>query len=115
MPSFSDNTSSPPNDAGPAACGPYSPRWEDCFGLLLPASTTLVLAVGSDAPGAASGMLGGAQFALGAAAAPLPGVLGSTTAQSTAVVVLGFVLFSAVVLATLARPWQGHGEPAGQP
>lgn len=85
------------------------------FGLLLPASTTLVLAVGSDAPCAASGMLGGAQFALGAAAAPLPGVLGSTTAMSTAVVVLGFVLFSAVALITLARPWQGHGEPAGQP
>ncbi|MGY4973043.1 hypothetical protein [Streptomyces sp. NEAU-S7GS2] len=83
--------------------------------MLLPASTTLVLAVGSDAPGAASGMLGGAQFALGAAAAPLPGVLGSTTALSTAVVVLGFVLFSAVALTTLARPWQGHGEPAGQP
>ncbi|WP_262370872.1 hypothetical protein [Streptomyces sp. WAC01526] len=69
----------------------------------------------SDAPGAASGMLGGAQFALGAAAAPLPAVLGSTPAQSTAVVVLGFVLFSAVALITLARPWQGHGEPAGQP
>ncbi|MEU8686408.1 multidrug effflux MFS transporter [Streptomyces sp. NPDC048611] len=82
------------------------------FGLILPSATTLVLAVGSDAPGAASGMLGGAQFALGAAAAPLPGVLGSITAMSTAVVVLGFVLLSAIALITLARPWQGHGEPA---
>ncbi|WP_051872278.1 multidrug effflux MFS transporter [Streptomyces sclerotialus] len=82
------------------------------FGILLPASTTLVLAVGRDAPGAASGLLGGAQFALGAAAAPLPGVLGPTTAMSTAVVVLGFVLLSAAVLIILARPWQGHGEPA---
>ncbi|GGU47458.1 Bcr/CflA family drug resistance efflux transporter [Streptomyces albospinus] len=85
------------------------------FGLLLPASTTIILAVGSDAPGAASGMLGGAQFVLGAVAAPLPGVLGNTTAMSTAVVVLGFVLLAAVALITLARPWQGHGEPAGQP
>lgn len=82
------------------------------FGLLLPSATTIVLAVGSDAPGAASGMLGGAQFALGAAAAPLPGVLGSITAMSTAVVVLGFVLLSAMALIALARPWQGHGEPA---
>ncbi|MFD7666481.1 multidrug effflux MFS transporter [Streptomyces sp. NPDC059788] len=84
------------------------------FGLLLPASITIILAVGSDAPGAASGLLGGAQFVLGAAAAPLPGVLGNTTAMSTAVVVLGCVLVSAVALLTLARPWQGHGEPAGQ-
>ncbi|MFF3543804.1 multidrug effflux MFS transporter [Streptomyces platensis] len=84
------------------------------FGILLPASTTIILAVGGDAPGAASGMLGGAQFVLGATAAPLPGVLGSTTAMSTAVVVLGFVLLSALALITLARPWQGHGEPAGR-
>ncbi|MFH8404148.1 multidrug effflux MFS transporter [Streptomyces sp. NPDC018019] len=84
------------------------------FGLLLPASTTIILAVGSDAPGAASGLLGGAQFVLGAAAAPLPGVLGNTTAMSTAVVVLGCVLIAAVALVALARPWQGHGEPAGQ-
>ncbi|MFH8349146.1 multidrug effflux MFS transporter [Streptomyces sp. NPDC018045] len=85
------------------------------FGLVLPASTTIILAVGSDAPGAASGMLGGAQFVLGAAAAPLPGVLGDTTAMSTAVVVLGCVLLSATALLTLARPWQGHGEPAVGP
>ncbi|MEU7258143.1 multidrug effflux MFS transporter [Streptomyces rimosus] len=82
------------------------------FGLLLPASTTIILAVGGDAPGAASGLLGGAQFVLGAAAAPLPGVLGNTTAMSTAVVVLGCSLIAAVALVALARPWQGHGEPA---
>ncbi|MFI0464133.1 multidrug effflux MFS transporter [Saccharopolyspora sp. 5N102] len=81
------------------------------FGVVLPASTTIILAVGGDAPGAASGLLGGAQFVLAAAAAPLPGVLGSTTAMSMAVVVLGFVLVSASALITLARPWQGHGEP----
>ncbi|MEU5850796.1 hypothetical protein [Saccharopolyspora shandongensis] len=49
---------------------------------------------------------------LAAAAAPLPGALGSTTAMSTAVVVLGFVLLSALALITLARPRQGHGEPS---
>ncbi|MEV5122760.1 multidrug effflux MFS transporter [Streptomyces decoyicus] len=85
------------------------------FGMVLPASTTIILTVGSDAPGAASGVLGGAQFLLGAAAAPLPGSLGgTTTAVSTAVVLLGFVLLSAIALITLARPWQGHGEPAGR-
>ncbi|WP_245171678.1 MFS transporter [Streptomyces decoyicus] len=85
------------------------------FGIVLPASTTIILAVGSDAPGAASGVLGGAQFVLGAAAAPLPGLLdGPTTATSTALVLLGFALLSAVALITLARPWQGHAEPAGR-
>ncbi|UNO38420.1 multidrug effflux MFS transporter [Streptomyces sp. MST-110588] len=83
------------------------------FGVLLPASTAIILAVGSDAPGAASGMLGGAQFVIGAVAAPLPGALGNTTAMSTAVVVLGFLLLSTAALLTLARPWQGHGESAG--
>ncbi|MEW9515317.1 multidrug effflux MFS transporter [Streptomyces tubercidicus] len=81
------------------------------FGVLLPASTTLVLAVGSDAPGAASGMLGGAQFLLGAAAAPLPGVLGGTTDMSMGVVVLGCVLLSAVALVTLAGSGRGRVGP----
>ncbi|NSC25419.1 multidrug effflux MFS transporter [Streptomyces albus subsp. chlorinus] len=85
------------------------------FGIVLPASTTIILAVGRDAPGAASGLLGGAQFVLGAAAAPLPGAAGSTTAMSTAVVVLGFALLSAAALVALARPWQGHGEPTDRP
>ncbi len=40
--------------------------------------------------------------------------MGGTTAVSTAVVLLGFALLSAVALITLARPWQGHGEPAGR-
>ncbi|MDI6410419.1 multidrug effflux MFS transporter [Streptomyces albus] len=83
------------------------------FGLLLPASTALVLAIGGQAPGAASGLLGGAQFVLGAAAAPLPGALGGTTAMSTALVVAGCALLAALALVTLARPWERHGEPAG--
>lgn len=82
------------------------------IGLLLPAATTLILEVGSHAPGAASGMLGGSQFVLGAAAAPLPGVLGDTTAMSTAVVVLGCAVLAGLALVALARPWEGHGEPA---
>ncbi|MFG3259421.1 multidrug effflux MFS transporter [Streptomyces sp. NPDC048172] len=74
------------------------------FGMLLPAATSLVLAAGDDAPGAASGLLGGAQFLLGAAAAPLPGALGGDPALSTAVVVLGAALLSAVATVGLARP-----------
>ncbi|WP_020496596.1 hypothetical protein [Sciscionella marina] len=83
------------------------------FGIVLPASTAIILAVGSTAPGAASGLLGGAQFVLSAVAAPLPGALGNTTVLSTTVVVLGFVLLCVAALLVLARPWQGYGEPVG--
>ncbi|WP_028927013.1 multidrug effflux MFS transporter [Pseudonocardia acaciae] len=83
------------------------------FGILLPAATTIILAVGHDAPGAASGLLGFAQFVLSATAAPLPAATGTTTALSTAVTVLTFVLLSAAALVALARPWQGHGERHG--
>ncbi|MBN9747731.1 Bcr/CflA family drug resistance efflux transporter [Amycolatopsis sp. A1MSW2902] len=81
------------------------------FGIVLPASTTIILAIGGDAPGAASGLIGGAQFLIGAAAAPLPGAAGATTALSTAVAVLGFALVAAVALFVLARPGEGNGEP----
>ncbi|WP_406213748.1 hypothetical protein [Streptomyces decoyicus] len=84
------------------------------FGIVLPASTTIILAVGGDALGAASGVLGGAQFVLGAVAAPLPGVLDGTPAMSMAVVLLGFALLPTVAPITLARPWQSHGEPTGR-
>ncbi|MFH8617172.1 multidrug effflux MFS transporter [Streptomyces sp. NPDC017979] len=84
------------------------------FGLLLPAATTIILEVGSDSPGAASGMLGGSQFVIGAAAAPLPGALGDTTAVSTAVVVLGCGVLAGLALLVPARPWQGRGEAAAR-
>ena len=40
------------------------------FGIVLPASTTIILAVGGDDPGAACGVLGGAQFALAVGSKP---------------------------------------------
>ncbi|MEU2564895.1 multidrug effflux MFS transporter [Streptomyces longispororuber] len=74
------------------------------FGLVLPAATTVVVDAGRAAPGAASGLLGGTQFALGAVAAPLPGAWGPTTAASMTAVVAGFVLLSTAALCTLCRP-----------
>lgn len=46
------------------------------FGLVLPTATSIILALGDDAPGAASGLLGGFQFVIGAVAAPLSGLWG---------------------------------------
>ncbi|TQM15143.1 multidrug effflux MFS transporter [Pseudonocardia kunmingensis] len=75
------------------------------LGMMLPAAVTTVQERGRSAPGATSGILGGAQFVLGAAAAPLPGLLGVTTAFPTAAVVLGALLLAVAALAGLARPW----------
>ncbi|WP_037081002.1 multidrug effflux MFS transporter [Pseudonocardia spinosispora] len=77
------------------------------LGMMLPAAVSLILALGDDAPGAASGILGCGLFVFGSAAAPLPG----QTALSTAVVVLGFLLAATAALLTLARPWRYLGEP----
>ncbi|MER7129280.1 multidrug effflux MFS transporter [Streptosporangium saharense] len=79
------------------------------FGLVLPASTTIVQALGHDAPGATSGLLGGTQFVLGAAASPLAGLFGTDSATPTAAVMLVALVLSVLALA-FARPWQGHGE-----
>ncbi|WP_163510549.1 multidrug effflux MFS transporter [Fodinicola acaciae] len=74
------------------------------FGVVLPASTTIILAIGKESPGAASGLLGGAQFVLGAVAAPLPGAFGDTTPMSTAAVVVAFLLLCVVALVAMGRP-----------
>ncbi|MFD0890237.1 MFS transporter, partial [Streptosporangium algeriense] len=79
------------------------------FGLVLPASTTIVQTLGHDAPGATSGLLGGTQFVLGAAASPLAGLFGTDSPTPTAAVMLAALVLSVLALVS-ARPWQGHGE-----
>jgi predicted MFS family arabinose efflux permease len=77
------------------------------LGMMLPAGVTVVQDRGRSAPGATSGIIGSAQFVLGAAAAPLPGILGGATlgALPTAVVVLGGLFLAVAALVGLARPW----------
>jgi hypothetical protein len=76
------------------------------LGMMLPAAVTVVQERGRSAPGATSGLIGIAQFALSAAAAPLPGLIGGgqPTALPTESVVLGALLLAVVALAGLARP-----------
>ncbi|MEV7009837.1 multidrug effflux MFS transporter [Streptosporangium sp. NPDC051022] len=81
------------------------------LGLALPAGMTVVQSLGHDAPGATSGLLGGSQFVLGAAASPLAGLFGTGSAMPTAAVMLVAFTLSVLTLVLLARPWQGHGEP----
>ena len=77
------------------------------LGMMLPAATTVAQAIGRRAPGATSGLVGGAQFVLGAAAAPVTGAFGVASATPTAAVVLVSLLVAAVALGVTARS-AGH-------
>jgi len=73
-----------------------------CIGIIVPNAAALALSGHPSTAGAASGLLGLAQFAFGAAAAPLVGVAGEGTAVPMAVVIaaLGagaWVTFAALV------------------
>ncbi len=57
------------------------------IGLILPNATALALAAHGDLAGSASGMLGLAQFAIGAAAAPLVGAAGPRTDLPMALII----------------------------
>ncbi|WP_436757966.1 multidrug effflux MFS transporter [Streptosporangium sp. V21-05] len=78
--------------------GSFAVTWACLFvtvsglGTALPATTTVVQSLGHDAPGAASGLLGGSQFVLGAAASPLSGLLGGGTVSMAVVMLAAFCL-----------------------
>ncbi|SDL02893.1 multidrug effflux MFS transporter [Nonomuraea jiangxiensis] len=74
-------------------------------GLVLPGTGALALASQpAQVAGSASALLGVLQFALGAAAAPLVGLVGSASALPMAGVMLGLVLCSALTFVLLGRP-----------
>ncbi|MFE1172297.1 multidrug effflux MFS transporter [Streptomyces sp. NPDC058773] len=67
------------------------------FGVFFPAVTTLAQSRGRHAPGATSALLGGGQFAFGAAAAPLVGLFGTHSPLPMAV-----IMAACLALATAA-------------
>ncbi|MFJ8107878.1 multidrug effflux MFS transporter [Streptomyces sp. NPDC096132] len=81
------------------------------IGLIFPGGMSIGQAVGRTAPGAASALLGGLQFFLGALASPLVGLFGEDSSLPMALIMLIAVAAAGVALVGLARPWQGHGEP----
>ena len=72
-------------------------------GLALPCATTLALADHPDHAGAASALLGTAQFLVGAAVAPLVGLGGTDTAVPMATAMTAATLLASVVFALLWR------------
>ncbi|OLT29802.1 hypothetical protein BJF79_40435 [Actinomadura sp. CNU-125] len=80
------------------------------IGMLFPATMSLGQTLGRATPGAASALLGGLQFALGALASPLVGLFGEDSSLPMALVMLGALALTAAALCALVRPWRGHGE-----
>ncbi|MFE4801176.1 multidrug effflux MFS transporter [Streptomyces sp. NPDC056708] len=82
------------------------------IGLLFPATMSIGHALARNASGAASALLGGFQFLFGALASPLVGLFGEGSTLPMALIMLTAVAAAVAALVALARPWQGHGEPA---
>jgi DHA1 family bicyclomycin/chloramphenicol resistance-like MFS transporter len=81
------------------------------IGMVFPSTLSIGQALGRNAPGAASALLGGLQFLFGALAAPLVGLFGEDSSLPMAVIMLIAVAAAGVALVGLARPWEGRGEP----
>ncbi|MGR7024389.1 multidrug effflux MFS transporter [Geodermatophilus sp. URMC 62] len=83
------------------------PLWAVLFasGLALPNAPALALSRHGEAAGTAAALLGAVQFGVGAAVAPLVGVLGNDAVAMGTVVVAALVTAIAV-LVLVVRPWQ---------
>jgi MFS transporter, DHA1 family, multidrug resistance protein len=79
-------------------------------GCVLPCATTVALADHPDHAGAASALIGTAQFIVGAVTAPLVGLAGTGSAVPMAATMLGAVVLGALAF-TLVRP--RSAAPAG--
>lgn len=80
------------------------------IGMILPATMSLGQSLGRRAPGAASAVLGGFQFLLGALATPLVGLFGEGSSLPMALIMLASVALAGFALLVLVRPWRGEGD-----
>jgi DHA1 family bicyclomycin/chloramphenicol resistance-like MFS transporter len=76
------------------------------IGLIFPATMSIGQSIGRAAPGAASALLGGFQFAFGAVASPLVGLFGEDSSVPMALIMLIAVLLAGASMVLLARPWK---------
>jgi MFS transporter, DHA1 family, multidrug resistance protein len=81
--------------------------WVTLFGigLILPNLPAVAMSAHGDNAGMAAALLGAAQFVVGAAIAPLVGVLGNNALAMATVIASGTVL-TALALLLVARPWR---------
>ncbi|MFF3934999.1 multidrug effflux MFS transporter [Streptomyces phaeofaciens] len=81
------------------------------IGLVFPAAMTIGQTLGRAAPGAASALMGGLQFLLGAVASPLVGVFGEDSSLPMALIMLSASVAALLALVALTRPWQRPTGP----
>ena len=79
-----------------------------CVGLVMPAGTALAMSAAPDRAGSASGVIGIAQFTVGAVASPLAGLGGSPWSFVT---VLGVCAVAGPVLVRILLPQEDWAEP----
>lgn len=86
--------------------------WGTLFfvGLILPNIPAVAMSAHGDSAGTAAALLGSAQFVVGAAVAPLVGVLGNN-ALAMSTVIVGGVAATALVILLVARPWRLERTP----
>lgn len=85
------------------------------MGLVIPNAPAVALSRHTDAAGTAAALLGAAQFGLGAAVAPLVGVLGNNEFALALVMVVGSTVALFALLAVGSTPAQTQDAPAGEP
>ncbi|WP_220449803.1 multidrug effflux MFS transporter [Nonomuraea longispora] len=93
--------------------GSFGVTWAGLFlvvvglGVTLPATVTIIQSLGHRAPGAASGLIGGGQFLLGAAASPLTGLMGTGSPLPMTVFMLTAFALAALAVIALGRNTSG--------
>ncbi|WP_428847411.1 multidrug effflux MFS transporter [Mycolicibacterium cosmeticum] len=85
------------------------------MGLVIPNAPAVALSRHSDAAGTAAALLGAAQFGLGAAVAPLVGVLGNNEFALALVMVVGSSIALFALLAVGSSATEARDAPAGEP
>ncbi|MCV7357613.1 multidrug effflux MFS transporter [Mycolicibacterium fluoranthenivorans] len=85
------------------------------MGLVIPNAPAVALSRHSDAAGTAAALLGAAQFGLGAAVAPLVGVLGNNEFALALVMVVGSSVALFALLAVGSATAESEDVPAGEP
>ena len=85
------------------------------MGLVIPNAPAVALSRHSDAAGTAAALLGAAQFGLGAAVAPLVGVLGNNEFALALVMVVGSSVALFALLAVGSATAERDDVPAGEP
>lgn len=84
-------------------------------GFVMPSAPAIALAANPHRAGSAAALLGALQFGIGAAVAPVTGLLGGSPATGMATVMTVMILLSAVLLVGVSRRWRRTHRASARP